>query len=48
MCRYLLFALVTLSVLSVPPVVMWLDPWHWAWPEIYFIVSVNFAFIVYL
>eukprot|EP00798_Chlamydomonas_sp_ICE-L_P016090 gene16090-22232_t len=46
--RYILFATVTIAVLSVPPVILWVDPWEWAWPQIFFFSSVNFAFIVYL
>lgn len=47
-CSYILFAAVTLGVLAVPPVAMWLDPWKWEWPQIFFCITVNFAFLVYL
>jgi hypothetical protein len=46
--RYVVFALITLGVLSVPPVVLWVDPWVWEWPQIYFLVAINFAMAVYL
>ncbi|KAL6759438.1 nucleotide-diphospho-sugar transferase [Haematococcus lacustris] len=46
--RYVLFALITLAVLSVPPVALWLDPWEWQWPQIFLCVTVNFALAVYL
>ena len=46
--RYLVFAAITLGVLSVPPIILWISPWEWIWPEIYFLVSVNFATLVYL
>ncbi|GAX75300.1 hypothetical protein CEUSTIGMA_g2745.t1 [Chlamydomonas eustigma] len=46
--RYVVFALITLGVLSVPPVVLWVDPWDWRWPQIYFLVAINFALAVYL
>eukprot|EP00955_Chlamydomonas_euryale_P081164 363538-Chlamydomonas_euryale.AAC.5 len=32
--RYVLFAAITLGVLSVPPVVLWLDLWYWEWPQV--------------
>ncbi|KAG1678377.1 hypothetical protein FOA52_015143 [Chlamydomonas sp. UWO 241] len=46
--RYILFAAITFGVLSVPPVILWVDPWVWHWPQIYFMVSINFALCVYL
>lgn len=41
-------AAITVGVLAVPPVVMWVDKFEWKWPEIYFVVSINFALAVYL
>jgi beta-mannan synthase len=46
--RYILFAAITLAVLVVPPVALWLDPWVWHWPHIFFVVAVNCALAVYL
>ncbi|MEW5308121.1 MAG: hypothetical protein WDW38_000102 [Sanguina aurantia] len=47
-CRYVLFAVITICVLAVPPVAIWVDKWEWEWPEIFFIISINFAMAVYL
>jgi beta-mannan synthase len=47
-CRYFVFALVTLVALLATPIVMWLDPWVWGFPTIYFLVSANVAVVVYL
>lgn len=47
-CRYFVFALVTLVALAAPIIILWLDPWVWNWATIYFLVSANVAFIVYL
>jgi hypothetical protein len=30
------------------PIVMWLDPWKWGFPTIFFLVSANVAVVVYL
>lgn len=46
-CRYFLFALVTFVALLASPIVMWLDPWVWGFPTIYFLVSANLAVPVY-
>ncbi|KXZ45791.1 hypothetical protein GPECTOR_50g585 [Gonium pectorale] len=46
--RYILFAAITIGVLAVPPVALWVETWSWDWPQIYFIVSINFALAVYL
>jgi beta-mannan synthase len=47
-CRYFVFALVTLVALLASPIVMWLDPWVWGFPTIFFLVSANVAVVVYL
>ncbi|GLC55207.1 hypothetical protein PLESTB_000959700 [Pleodorina starrii] len=46
--RYILFAAITVGVLAVPPVALWVEGWDWSWPQIYFIVAINFALAVYL
>ncbi len=46
--RYILFAAITVGVLAVPPVALWVEQWAWEWPQIYFIVAINFALAVYL
>ncbi|GIL85611.1 hypothetical protein Vretifemale_14151 [Volvox reticuliferus] len=46
--RYILFAAITVGVLAVPPVALWVEDWDWSWPQIYFIVAINFALAVYL
>jgi hypothetical protein len=40
-------AVITIGVLAVPPVIM-TTGWSWQWPEIFFVVSVNSALLVYL
>ncbi|KAI8476756.1 MAG: nucleotide-diphospho-sugar transferase [Monoraphidium minutum] len=47
-CRYFVFALVTLVALLASPIVLWLDPWVWGFPTIFFLVSANVAVVVYL
>ena len=47
-CRYFVFALVTMVALLASPIVLWLDPWVWGFPTIYFLVSANVAVVVYL
>jgi hypothetical protein len=47
-CRYFLFALVTLVALLASPIILWLDPWVWGFPTIFFLVSANVAVVVYL
>ena len=47
-CRYFLFAFVTLVALLASPIIMWLDPWVWGFPTIFFLVSANVAVVVYL
>jgi hypothetical protein len=37
-CRYFVFALVTLVALLAPPIILWLDPWVWGFPTIFFLV----------
>jgi len=34
--------------LLASPIVLWLDPWVWGFPTIYFLVSANVAVVVYL
>ncbi len=46
--RYLLFAGLVAVVLLVPPIVLWIEPWQWQWPEIFFMVSVNMGLVLYL
>lgn len=46
-CRYFVFAIVTLVALLASPIVLWLDPWVWGFPTIYFLVSANMAVVVY-
>ena len=46
--RYLVFSAITIGVLSVPPVILWISPWEWLWPQIFFLISVNLATLVYL
>ncbi len=46
--RYVMFAAITIGVLSVPPVVLWVDPWSWEAPEIFFMVAINFALAVFM
>lgn len=38
----------TLVALLASPIVLWLDPWVWGFPTIYFLVSANVAVVVYL
>ncbi|GBF91855.1 glucomannan 4-beta-mannosyltransferase [Raphidocelis subcapitata] len=47
-CRYFVFALVTLVALLASPIILWLDPWRWGFPTIFFLVSANMAVVVYL
>jgi hypothetical protein len=47
-CRYFVFALVTLVALLASPIILWLDPWVWGFPTIFFLVSANVAVVVYL
>ncbi len=47
-CRYFVFALVTVVALLASPIILWLDPWEWTFPTIYFLVSANVAVVVYL
>jgi hypothetical protein len=47
-CRYFVFAIVTIVALLASPIVLWLDPWIWGFPTIYFLVSANVAVVVYL
>lgn len=46
-CRYFVFAIVTLVALLASPIILWLDPWVWGFPTIYFLVSANMAVVVY-
>lgn len=34
--------------LLATPIILWLDPWVWGFPTIYFLVSANVAVVVYL
>lgn len=43
-----MFAIVTIVALLASPIVLWLDPWIWGFPTIYFLVSANVAVVVYL
>lgn len=47
-CRYFVFAIVTIVALLASPIILWLDPWVWGFPTIYFLVSANVAVVVYL
>ena len=47
-CRYFVFALVTMVALLASPIILWLDPWVWGFPTIFFLVSANVAVVVYL
>ena len=47
-CRYFLFAMVTMVALLASPIILWLDPWRWGFPTIFFLVSANVAVVVYL
>lgn len=43
-----MFAIVTIVALLASPIILWLDPWVWGFPTIYFLVSANVAVVVYL
>lgn len=34
--------------LACPAVIIWLDPWTWAWPNVAFLISGNCAALVFV
>ncbi|KAI8476260.1 MAG: nucleotide-diphospho-sugar transferase [Monoraphidium minutum] len=46
--RFLYTAALTIVCLLCPAIVIWLDPWVWAWPNAAFLVSGNASAVVYM
>ena len=46
--RYIIFALITVAILAIPPIQTFVFPWTWSWANYYFIVAVNVTAVLYL